>query len=641
VAALLLQRDGELAALGRRLAQVHAGAGRVIVVEGPAGIGKSSLLAAASRLAVGRGLRVLRACGGPLEQDAGWGIARQLFTPVHDGAEWTGLAVGAAALSVRALDPDDAEPALGGDAMQAAAHGLTWLAYNLADRCPTLLVVDDAHWSDPVSLRWLARLGRQLDGLALGVLCAVRSGEPASDPELLAELLGVAPDPPVRPTPLDPSAVEAIVCQRLPRAGRSFAHACHAATSGNPFLLRSLVDHLIVEQIEPTDDVGDRLSSFGPEQVARAVERQLARMPQGATDLARAFAVLGRGAPLRQAGELARLTETDAEDGPRRVPGLVAGLADRLRAAGLLDAEGGEYALVHPLVAAALYEAIPAAQRALWHRRAAAVLVEDRADPEAVALHLLRSDPARDDDTVALLRAAARRAGLRGAPETASVFLRRALAEPPSRLEVEAAVHSELGLALAAHLHLEAPGHLRDAVAVAGSGEQRSRIALSGARALGLAGHFDEASRLCRSGLLPGEPITDELRERLEAELICNAWLQGPTVEEARSRLERTTSTSPLMVANRAYAAIGVNASADECLARLHAVLQSKVLDGEPDSLLSTLVKFALIASGDLATAEQCSTALIDVARPRGWLIALAHGSFLRSMAVLQAGKVR
>jgi FAD-dependent oxidoreductase family protein len=49
--------------------------------------------------------------------------------------------------------------------------------------------------ADAPSLRWLAQLTRDLDGIALGVLCAVRSGEPPTDPGLLAELLAAAPDP--------------------------------------------------------------------------------------------------------------------------------------------------------------------------------------------------------------------------------------------------------------------------------------------------------------------------------------------------------------------------------------------------------------------------------------------------------------
>src|SRR5215469_10667449 len=104
---VLMQRDAEMTALGRHLGEVRRGAGKVIVVCGPAGIGKSSLLAAAAEAS---GLRVLWASGSPLEQDAGWGIARQLLSPVAHDSAWTGPAR-------RALD---AEPAVAGDAMHAA-----------------------------------------------------------------------------------------------------------------------------------------------------------------------------------------------------------------------------------------------------------------------------------------------------------------------------------------------------------------------------------------------------------------------------------------------------------------------------------------------------------------------------------------
>ncbi|HEV7712887.1 MAG TPA: ATP-binding protein, partial [Asanoa sp.] len=200
---VLLQRDAELASLGRQVAAVRAGIGRMIIVDGPAGIGKSSLLSATADTAAAAGIRTLRASGSPLEQDAGWGVARQLLAPVR-GAEF---AVGAAALARRALDADEAEPVRGGDAMHAAMHGLTWLAAGVAERGPTLMVVDDVHWADPPSLRWLAGLGRQLGELPLAILCAVRSGEPPTSPDLLEELLALAPEPPVRPGPLGPAAV--------------------------------------------------------------------------------------------------------------------------------------------------------------------------------------------------------------------------------------------------------------------------------------------------------------------------------------------------------------------------------------------------------------------------------------------------
>ena len=67
------------------------------------------------------------------------------------------------------------------------------------------------HWADGPSLRWLAQLSGHLADLRLGVLCAVRSGEPATDPATLADLMAAAPEPPLQPRPLGPDAVETLV----------------------------------------------------------------------------------------------------------------------------------------------------------------------------------------------------------------------------------------------------------------------------------------------------------------------------------------------------------------------------------------------------------------------------------------------
>jgi DNA-binding NarL/FixJ family response regulator len=627
----LLQRDAELSCIGRQLVDVRAGTGRVITVDGPAGIGKSSLLAMVADTAKASGMRTLWASGSPLEHDAGWGIARQLFAPVR-GLEWEGLAVGAAALARRALDADDAEPVRGGDAMHAATHGMTWLAAGLAERGPTLMVVDDVHWADQPSLRWLVGLGRQLADMPLAILCAVRAGEPPAEADLLDELLAIAPEPPVRPGPLGPDAVAAMVSRRLPTAGPAFAHACHAATAGNPFLLGVLLNHLIADRADPTDELATTLSAFGPEQVGRSVGRQLARLPEGAASLARAFAVLGRGAPLRHARELAGL---EADKATR--------LADQLRAAGLLGRDGDQWLLVHPLVASALYTGLPPGEAGLWHARAARLLAGERADPEAVALHLLHTEPARDATTVATLRAAATRAGIRGAPQSTAVFLRRALVEPPVDRATEAEVRSELGLALAAHVQPDAPALLADAVDLAATPDQRSRIALSGARALGLGGHFAEAGRLCRIGLDRPEGIRLDHLAQLEAELVGNIWLDTSTVGEARERLRRRASpgADQLWQVISATAAVFDGAPASQALALLAPVLDSGALDAAAGSILNTWTKFILISSGDLDAARTQCTALIEVARPQGWLVALAHGCFLRAMALVRAGQIR
>jgi DNA-binding NarL/FixJ family response regulator len=304
-------------------------------------------------------------------------------------------------------------------------------------------------------------------------------------------------------------------------------------------------------------------------------------------------------------------------------------------------ADGGQYAFAHPLVMGALYNALPPGERGLQHGRAARLLERERADPELVALHLLHTEPFGDPATVGLLRVAAEHATARGAPESAAVFLRRALAEPPDSRAVEADLRSDLGLALAARLRPEALDQLGEAVVLADSPDQRARIALSAGRALGLAGHFDAAIRVCRSGLAAG--TSPALAARLEAELAGNAWLQDWTAPEARERLRRAAPATRAMWLWRILAgwqAVVDGCPAAEARAHLYAALHDGTFE-EADTILASSAKVAFIACGELATAEALCGALIDVARPRGWLIALAHGSFMRAIALVHAGRIR
>src|SRR4051794_39205096 len=317
----LLDRGVELAELRRRLDAARSGTGRVIVIEGPAGIGKSALLDVAIG---GAEPVVLRARAHPLERDAAWAVARQLFERLRTQSEWAGLTTGAAALADRVLAPEDAEPADAGDARHAAVRGLVWLLTNLCERSPVVLAVDDVHWADPASLHWLAVLAASLHELPAAVVCAVRAGEPAAAPDLLAEVLAAAPEPPVRPRPLGGAATATLVRARLPEADEVFVRACHEVTGGNPFLLVTLLAQLAADGVAPTREAAGRLGTFGPEQVARAVERQLVRLPAGAGDLARAVAVLGPATPVRRAAAVAGLD-----------PPAAAVAADALRAAGL------------------------------------------------------------------------------------------------------------------------------------------------------------------------------------------------------------------------------------------------------------------------------------------------------------------
>jgi predicted ATPase len=161
----LLEREPELAALRPVLDAAHEGAGRLVVVEGPPGIGKTRLLAAARALAADAGFETLWGRGGEFEHEFPYGVARQLFEPVLgrlDAAERDELLSGAAGLAGPLFDPMLGGSDAGADGSFATAHGLYWLLVNLSARRPVLVAVDDLHWVDPPTLRFLAYLQRRL-----------------------------------------------------------------------------------------------------------------------------------------------------------------------------------------------------------------------------------------------------------------------------------------------------------------------------------------------------------------------------------------------------------------------------------------------------------------------------------------------
>ena len=216
VEALLLDRDAELEALERQLRDVRAGAGQVVAVEGPAGIGKSSLLRAAARTGEAQGSR---SCGRAATRSTRTpaGHRAPAVEPLRSPRLERPHGRRGGALAARARPAP--EPAPAADAVHAAVHGLVWLSCTLADRGPALLVVDDVHWADAASLRCgSAQLSRRLDQQPLGVLCAVRTGEPPGERELLAELLASVTEPTLRTAAARPRRRRNLVADRLPAA---------------------------------------------------------------------------------------------------------------------------------------------------------------------------------------------------------------------------------------------------------------------------------------------------------------------------------------------------------------------------------------------------------------------------------------
>ena len=166
---------------------------------------------------------MLSARASELERDLPFAVVRQLLEGVDDR-----FFTGAAALAAPVLREGSSE----GEAQ--AVHGLYWLTANLAAERPLLVLVDDAHWADLPSLRWLAYLAQRLDGLAAGVIVAARPGEP-----MLDHLAASASFELLEPRDLSAEAVGRLIGAD---AEPGFVAACARVTGGNPFLLGGAAD---------------------------------------------------------------------------------------------------------------------------------------------------------------------------------------------------------------------------------------------------------------------------------------------------------------------------------------------------------------------------------------------------------------
>lgn len=628
----MLERDVELAALSAAAADAAAGRGRVVLVEGPAGIGKTTLLRAGCARTQEAGWRILTARGRALERDFPYGVVRQLVEPVRAAArpgEWARLLDGAAGLSARVFDWAEVA-SVEDDVPYSTVHGLYWLIANLAAQHRLVIAVDDVHWADPPSLRWLVHCAGRLEGLPVLLLLAARSGPATDSSAVLEELRAGEASQLLRLAPLSADVAAELVREQLgPAAGADLCRACYASSAGNPFLLRALVAALRAERAPVGDEAVSLVHQLGPAPVARAVLRRVGQIGDGAGALTRALAVLGGPAPLRQAAELA------GQDLPA-----AARLADFLRAADVL-APGATLEFAHPVVRSAVYQAIPPGERALAHAAVALLLRRDGADPDRVALHLLRSEPAGSADVVASLRAAAKSASGRGAPGTAVSYLRRALDEPPDPA-IRPALLLELGLALAGERRFAAPAALRKAVELMPHAGDRAMAGLLSARVLGIWGHHDDVIAICRDALAAIAGLDEARRESLEAELVANAWVNPATVEEARARTRRHPPPAPSShwCVNAAWLSTIAAQPSGDALAMLAPVLAGGVSDVAPDSLAAVYALLVLIFNDALSAASEICEAALASARSRGSMSMVAHASCVRSMISRRRGQL-
>jgi DNA-binding CsgD family transcriptional regulator len=521
----LLEREAQVAALEALAGAARSGGGRFAVVEGSAGIGKTRLIAEARAIAGAAGMRVLAARGGELEGEFAYGIVRQLFEPLLASASpelRAELLSGPAALmeplfgAPQPAASPDAPPAEGSFAI---LHGLYWLAANVAFHQPTLLAIDDLHWADTPSLRWLLYLTRRLEGVPLLVAAGARPPEGESrDPALVAELIADPEAAAIRPGPLGPASI-AVLARELHglEPDEDFCAALETATGGNPLFIGAVLDAVAREGTSPTAEHVPRLLEIGAQGVARAVGLRLARLPPAALALVRAASILGDGTELRHAAALAGLEARELGPAAATLVRL-----DLLR-------RGDPLEFFHPVVRGAVYETLDVFERDAAHRSAAELLLRAGAPPESAAGHLLRVAPRADAFVVSTLRQAAERSLAEGAAEGAVGYLSRALDEqvdPAARAEVLV----ELGLAERRTNGPAAADHLRAGFERLPDPARRCQVALEFGRALWFTDRLGDALAVFQQALDEVDRKRDpDLYELLLAELISSAWWDAQT----------------------------------------------------------------------------------------------------------------
>jgi len=238
--------------------------------------------------------------------------------------------------------------------------GLYWLAVGLAERAPLLLAVDDLHWLDEESVRFVGYLLPRLEGIPLLVLATARAPEPGVDEA--ASAVQASFGTVIRPRLLTASAAGRV----LP--GRP-QDEFHRVTGGNPFLLVELGRALV------RSPAGGALHELGSEAVARLVTRRVARISEDAVGLAGALALFGAGASLPDAARVAGVELSAA-----------AVAADALIKSQVLTVAGGDrLEFLHPLIRAAMYEQLGPFARRCGHAVAAEALNDRGAPPEEIA----------------------------------------------------------------------------------------------------------------------------------------------------------------------------------------------------------------------------------------------------------------
>lgn len=632
----IVERAREIDALYGLVAKARSGDGGIALIEGAPGVGKTRLLGELRKRATQQGMQLLSARGSKLEQLFSFGVVRQLFEAqlASPATRDTALA-GPAAPAAAAFGPP--AEATGDEAIADASfttlHALYWLALNLGAEQPLVITIDDLQWCDRASLRFIAYLAGRLEGQPVLLAATVRTGDPGTDPALLAEIAHAPGVESIKPGPLSASGVAELVRERLTAGAEDgFAAACHEATGGNPLLLGQLLSALEVDGVEPVDASAPLVRDIGSQAVARTVLLRLGRLPAAATAVARAVAVLGDGAELATVAALAGLDQAEA-----------AGAAAALARAEILTSQT-PLGFVHPLVRDAVYEQFTSTEKELEHARAAEVMIDAGADDEHVAAHLLKMARSSEPWVVDRLVRAARDAARQGAPDGAVSYLRRALEEPPEE-DQRAALLLELGMTEALTSGPDAVKHLRAALATTEDPAARLAAAPVLAQSLIFTGEVQQAAAFARETVASLPDDQTDMREVLEA-IELGTTLFGVAEPQMIERLQayRTREFGPgpgakMLAALTAWEWALTGGTADACAALAREALADDTMVAADNGFL-TVPAIGVLFMADLPEASAHWDRLLAESHRCGSLFAISCVHLWNGITLLRRGEL-
>jgi len=389
----LVGRDDQLAALEEVLAGGRGGCGRVVLMAGEPGIGKTRLAEEAARRAAAAGMQV--AWGRCHEGDGApalwpWAqVVRQLAAELGPGqlaamlgpsAGWLGPLL--SELSGPAGPAGPRPVADLGAARFQLNQAVAGLLRRLADTRPLLVVVDDLHWADVPSLSLLAFLAAELNDASLVVVGTYRDVEVVAGRPLAETLGALAREPVVERIALgglDRAGVARLIGRAIGgRPAEPLVQAVHDRCGGNPFFITELLRLLQSERRLAAPDAAAAARREVPLGVRDVLRARLARLPDQTGTVLMVAAVAGRGFDLDLIEAVTGLDDEPALDA-----------AEAAVLAGLVvedDRAAGRYRFAHALVRETIYEDISRARRARLHARVAEALVAVRgAEPEPAA----------------------------------------------------------------------------------------------------------------------------------------------------------------------------------------------------------------------------------------------------------------